>query len=190
MYYLSLHMKNRSLIKAGACIFLYALTAGCHQGNNREKYTPPAPVSKEDLREALIHQNRQLIREEMESINAYEERHGLDMDTTSTGLHYLITEKTVGRKAGLMKDITISYKAGLLDGSVCYSSDSSGLLTFTLGQSNQPSGLQEGLLLMREGEKAMMIVPSYLAYGVTGDGVCVPGSASVIFHVKLEKVTE
>jgi FKBP-type peptidyl-prolyl cis-trans isomerase FkpA len=190
MYYLNSHMQKRRLIKANILLFAWVIIAGCHQGNNREKYTPPAPASKEDLKEALIHQNRQLIREEMEHINAYEERHGLAMDTTSTGLHYLITEKTMGRKAGLMKDVTISYKAGLLDGSVCYSSDSAGLLTFTLGQSNQPSGLQEGLLLMREGEKAMMIVPSYLAYGVTGDGVCVPGSSSVIFHVKLEKVTE
>ena len=62
------------------------------------------------------------------------------------------------------------------------------LLSFILGQSNQPSGLQEGLLLMHEGEKAIMIIPSYLAYGVTGDGVCIPGSSSILYTVKLEKV--
>lgn len=169
---------------------LVLLAVACHQRENREKYAPASPVSREELKEALIHQNRQLIREEMELINAYEERLGLAMDTTSTGLHYMITERTVGKKAGLMKEVTISYTAGLLDGSRCYSSDSTGLLRFTLGQSNQPSGLQEGLLLMKEGEKAMMIVPSYLAYGVTGDGVCVPGSASVLFTVKLEKVSD
>lgn len=172
-------------------VFLSALfLMACHQNTNREKYeTTPGPQNNEELREALIHQNRQLIREEIDHIDAYADRHGLELDTTSTGLRYLFIERSAGKQAKLMSDVTISYKAELLDGKFCYASDSTGKLSFILGQSNQPSGLQEGLLLMREGEKAMMIIPSYLAYGVTGDGVCIPGSTSILYTVKLEKVT-
>ena len=100
-----------------------------------------------------------------------------------------IIEKTNGRPARLMNDVTISYKAELLDGKFCYSSDSSGVLSFTLGQSTQPSGLQEGLLKMKEGERAIMIVPSFLAYGITGDAICIPGSSSIVYQLKLEKVS-
>ena len=164
--------------------------SSCRQ-NTGNKEVPSAyqPAPKEELREALIHQNKQLIREEMELIDAYTERNGLDLDTTSTGLRIKIIEKTNGRPARLMNDVTISYKAELLDGKFCYSSDSSGVLSFTLGQSTQPSGLQEGLLKMKEGERAIMIVPSFLAYGITGDAICIPGSSSIVYQLKLEKVS-
>jgi hypothetical protein len=33
-----------------------------------------------------------------------------------------------------------------------------------------------------------MIVPSYLAYGVSGDGQCIPGSSSIFYSVKVERV--
>lgn len=151
----------------------------------------PAEKRMEEFREALISQNRQLIREEMLSISAYAIRKGMNMDSTSTGLRYLfIARNPAGKKTGLMKDVTIAYSMELLDGTPCYSSDSSGLLTFTLGQSNEPSGLQEGLLRMREGEEAVLIVPSFLAYGVTGDGNRVPGSSSIVYRLKLEKVKD
>ncbi|MBK9637662.1 MAG: FKBP-type peptidyl-prolyl cis-trans isomerase [Bacteroidetes bacterium] len=154
----------------------------------REKVNSQQPNSQ-DLKESLIQQNRQLIAEEIELIDAYVERHGLALDTTSTGLRYKIVEKTQGREVRLMKDVTISYTASLLNGDLCYSSDSSGQLSFTIGQSNQPSGLQEGILKMKEGEKAIFIVPSYLGYGITGDGICIPGSTSILYNVKLEKVS-
>lgn len=144
--------------------------------------------NRSDLKEALIRQNRQLISEEIELIDAYVDRYGLDMDTTSTGLRYKILKETNGREVRLMKDVTLSYTVSLLNGNLCYSSDSTGLMSFTIGQSNQPSGLQEGILKMREGEQAIIIVPSYLGYGITGDGICIPGSTSVVYNVKLEKV--
>ena len=155
----------------------------------REKVAPQQPNSQE-LKESLIQQNRQLIAEEIEMIDAYVERHGLKLDTTSTGLRYKILEKTEGKEVRLMKDVTLSYTASLLNGDLCYSSDTSGQLSFTIGQSNQPSGLQEGILKMREGEKAIFIVPSYLGYGITGDGICIPGSSSIFYRVKLEKVSQ
>ncbi|MBK7964225.1 MAG: FKBP-type peptidyl-prolyl cis-trans isomerase [Bacteroidetes bacterium] len=155
---------------------------------DQERSAQERPNSRE-LNDALIQQNRQLIAEEIELIDAYVDRNGLVMDTTSTGLRYKILEKTNGREVRLMKDITLSYSVSLLNGNLCYSSDSSGFLSFTIGQSNQPSGLQEGLLKMKEGELAIFIVPSYLGYGITGDGICIPGSSSILYHVKLEKVS-
>lgn len=170
------------------------LAAGCSSCNRGQQSKRAEQATHDqrshEYREALIHQNKQLILEEIDLIDAYASRYGLQFDTTSTGLRYKILEKTNGRVAGLMKDITISYTAGLLDGSQCYSSDSTGNLTFTLGQSDQPSGLQEGILKLKEGEAALLIVPSFLAYGISGDGVCIPGSSSIVYKIKLLKVSE
>jgi FKBP-type peptidyl-prolyl cis-trans isomerase len=161
----------------------------CRPSADEKEKSKPIQQNAQELKDALIEQNRQLISEEIELIDAYEARYGLALDTTSTGLRYKILEKTNGREVRLMKDVTLSYTASLLNGDLCYSSDSTGVLSFTIGQSNQPSGLQEGLLKMKEGERAIFIVPSYLAYGITGDGICIPGSTSILYNVKLEKVS-
>ncbi|MBL7924640.1 MAG: FKBP-type peptidyl-prolyl cis-trans isomerase [Bacteroidia bacterium] len=171
-----------------------AFVLGCWMACGKAKQQRVSPAnsgrSEADMREALIHQNKDLINEEIEAIQAFTDRRGWQMDTTSTGLRFSIREQTSGRPARLMKDVTISFTASLLNGTLCYSSDSSGTLTFTLGQSDLPSGLQEGILKMKEGEKALIIVPSYLAYGISGDGICIPGSSSILYEVKLEKVSE
>lgn len=160
-------------------------------GPSRDDQEKSAPINQntQEYKDALIQQNRQLIAEEIELIDAYVDRYGLDVDTTSTGLRYKILEKTNGKEVRLMKDVTLSYTVSLLNGNLCYSSDSSGFMSFTIGQSNQPSGLQEGILKMKEGERAIFIVPSYLGYGITGDGICIPGSSSILYNVKLEKVS-
>lgn len=169
-------------------ILIFFLNFSCKQGDNRQMVQKNNGVEKGNMKDALITQNRQLIFEEMELIDAFSERYHLNPDTTATGLRYKIIEPTSGKPVRLMSDVTISYTASLLNGDVCYSSDSTGMLTFTIGQSDQPSGLQEGILKMKEGEKAVLIVPSYLAYGITGDGICIPGSNSIYYELKLEKV--
>lgn len=179
-------MTRHSLLILWVALFLFV---SCRPTADEKEKSPPVQQNAKELKDALIEQNRQLISEEIELIDAYEERHGLNLDTTSTGLRYKILDKTNGREVRLMKDVTLSYTASLLNGDLCYSSDSSGVLSFTIGQSNQPSGLQEGLLKMKEGERAIFIVPSYLAYGITGDGICIPGSSSILYNVKLEKVS-
>lgn len=174
---------KKSLVLLSLTTMLMACNSGQQHRDTRSRTD-----KKKNIKDALIDQNRQLIFEELELIDAFSERYHLDFDTTSTGLRYIITEATQGVPARLMNDITISYSASLLNGDLCYSSDSTGLLNFTLGQSDQPSGLQEGILKMKEGEKAIFIVPSYLAYGISGDGICIPGSTSIFYKVKLEKV--
>jgi FKBP-type peptidyl-prolyl cis-trans isomerase len=179
-------------MKSHSAFILFLIIAFCiscnnsHEGNSNK---PKVQQNAQELKDALIAQNRQLISEEIELISAYEERYGLNMDTTSTGLRYKILKKTNGREVRLMKDVTFSYTVSLLNGDLCYSSDSSGVLKITIGQSNQPGGLQEGLLKMKEGEQAIFIVPSYLAYGITGDGICIPGSSSILYNVKIETVS-
>lgn len=175
-----------------ACLFIFCffIFQGC---NETKRPVPLNSHPEQDInktKEALVERNRLMIQEELTLINSFVERNSMKMDTTSTGLRYLITEHTTGRQARLMDRVSVSYRLGLLDGSQCYSSDSTGALIFIIGQSDEPSGLQEALLKMRVGEKATIIVPSYLAFGTTGDGYCVPGSSSVIYNIKLDKIIE
>ena len=77
----------------------------------------------------------------------------------------------------------------LLDGKVFDSSIQRGEpLEFTLGIGQVIEGWDEGLLLLNEGDKARLIIPSDLAYGSRGAGGVIPPNAVLIFDVELVKI--
>jgi FKBP-type peptidyl-prolyl cis-trans isomerase len=76
----------------------------------------------------------------------------------------------------------------LLDGTLCYSSDSLGEKTFLVEQDNVESGLHEGIQKLREGDKALFILPSHIAHGLLGDDSKIPSHSSVIYEIELLSV--
>lgn len=138
--------------------------------------------------EKMMELNKAMIASEQEDIDEYISRYQYKMEATKTGLHYLHLQKGEGKQPVMNDDVTLKYSISLLDGSYCYSSDSSGLLTFRMGQSSEPGGLQEGLLTMKEGGSALFIIPSWLAYGITGDGNKIGSNQSLVYNVSLIKV--
>lgn len=165
------------------------LAFGCQQPERTVENGRDALRDKKQ-KELLVEHNRKLIAEEMSRIDAYIQRMGWLMDTTSTGLKYMRLEPSQGRQARLMDRVAVSYTLSLLDGTLCYTSDSSGMLELIIGQSVEPAGLQQGLLQLHEGESALLVVPSYLAFGLTGDGDCIPGSSSIVYKVRLDRIIE
>ena len=110
---------------------------------------------------------------------------GWQMQTTGTGLRYMIYERGRGEKAATGKIVTLAYTVSLLDSTVCYSSEQLGHKKFRLGHNDEVRGLEEGVQLMRAGDKARMIMPPHLAHGLTGDGDCIPFRAIILYDVEL-----
>ena len=162
--------------------FLSILCFSCNHPSNQNLNSPP--VNKEKL----IDLNKQRISEENDLIDAYISRHNYEMQTTETGLRYKILKEGDGANPKWMTEVKLNYNVELLDGTYCYSSDSSGALQIQLGKSDEPTGLQEGILKMKEGGTALLIVPSYLAFGLTGDGDKIPGGQSLVYHIELMEV--
>ena len=50
------------------------------------------------------------------------------------------------------------------------------------------SGWDEGVALLKEGDKARLVIPSDLGYGARGAGGVIPPHATLIFDVELVKV--
>jgi len=90
--------------------------------------------------------------------------------------------------AGNEDVVKINYKVSLLDGTIVYSSDSTGAMQFKLGKSDVAGGLQEGVKLLHEGDKAIFILPAHLAYGLTGDGDRIKHYATLVIDVELLKI--
>ena len=136
----------------------------------------------------MVRVNKSQTYSEQNQIEEFISRYNYKMDTTGTGLRYLIYKKANGKTPDRHSIVVINYEVKLLDGTICYNSDSTGDLEFEIGKTDLPVGLQEGLQLMNIGEKAIFISPSKLGYGLTGDGDMIPPNAVLVYNVELKKI--
>ncbi|HEX8329542.1 MAG TPA: FKBP-type peptidyl-prolyl cis-trans isomerase [Hymenobacter sp.] len=60
-------------------------------------------------------------------------------------------------------------------------------VTFTAGSGNI-AGFNEGLLLTRQGDRKLLLIPSRLAYGTTGQQGSIPPDAALLFEVEILEV--
>lgn len=108
---------------------------------------------------------------------------------TQSGLRYQLLQKGNGTKAEKGKTVSVHYKGQLVDGTVFDSSYKRNQpIDFTLGVGQVIPGWDEGIQLLKIGDKARFVIPSNLAYGSAGAGGEIPPEATLIFDVELMDV--
>ncbi len=170
-------------------ITIYFLIFGCilFSCDNTKDNKPEKKYIKN--KESLVNINKYLVEKDKEAIENYIKRHKWEMEMTEAGLWYMIYKKGKGEKAENGKFATISYEISLLDGTICYYSDSISPKTFIIGQGGVESGLELGILLMHEGDKAKLILPPHLAHGLLGDEDKIPPRSTIIYDIELLKIS-
>jgi FKBP-type peptidyl-prolyl cis-trans isomerase len=151
----------------------------CASHDGTEKESHPSPGAD------LVKVNKYLVKKDQTTIANYIARRGWKMQQTQTGLWYMIFQHGEGTKARKGQNISLAYKEYLLDGTLCYSSDSLGIKNFCIGKGNVESGLEEGVLFLREGDKARFILPPHLAFGLLGDEKKIPARAIIIYEMEV-----
>jgi FKBP-type peptidyl-prolyl cis-trans isomerase FkpA len=129
--------------------------------------------------------NKYLTTLDAERIENYYKRRNWEMKVTETGMWYQIYQKGNGSKAKEGQIAVLNYRISLLDGTLCYSSDSTGAKEFAIGHGGVESGLEEGILLLRIGDKARFILPPYKAHGLIGDMDKIPARSIIIYELEL-----
>lgn len=110
-------------------------------------------------------------------------------DETPSGLRYKILQEGEGKKATKGATVSVHYKGQLLDGTVFDSSyKRKQPIDFSIGVGQVIPGWDEGIQLLKVGDKARFVIPSNLAYGESGAGGVIPPSATLIFDVELMSV--
>jgi len=168
-----------------ALLFLCCALSACTACSDQSRTVEPKGKSPQQLaRENDFERNRNRVRAESERIEAYIERKGWDMQATQTGLRYQVyqagPEGPVGSKGDV---ISLAYDIVLMDGTKCYSATADDPRKFTVGFDHVESGIHEVVTYLRAGDKARVILPSHLAFGLTGDNDKIPPMASVVYHL-------
>lgn len=111
------------------------------------------------------------------------------MQVTPSGLYYKITKTTSGVSPKAGEEVAVHYAGKLVDGTEFDSSFKRNQpIEIPIGVGQVIKGWDEGILLMKEGETARLLIPSELGYGARGAGGVIPPNAWLIFDVELVKV--
>lgn len=179
-----MEIKNHIFIK----ILLLTLSFGFHScvGNGQKKVEKGHSLTLEET----IAMNKKQVQGEQYVIKEFLEKNNIEMQSTGTGLWYVITKNGDGQPVVKDKVITMNYEVMLMDSTICYSSKESGPKVFLVGRGGVESGLEEGVLLLREGDEATFILPSHLAHGLIGDDVNIPPRAIIQYKIEVLEVKD
>ena len=113
--------------------------------------------------------------------------HTVGFTQTESGLYYMMIQKGKGEvQPNKGQGVSVHYKGTLLDGKVFDSSyNRNQPLDFQVGVGQVIPGWDEGIMLLKVGDKARFVIPSDLAYGAAGAGGVIPPNAALIFDVEL-----
>ena len=118
------------------------------------------------------------------------DKESVGFQQTDSGLRYQIIQEGAGQQVANGQTVSVHYKGQLLDGTVFDSSyKRQQPIDFVLGQGQVIPGWDEGVSLLKVGDKARFVIPSDLAYGSRGAGGVVPPDAALIFDVELVAVS-
>ncbi|MCC3160339.1 FKBP-type peptidyl-prolyl cis-trans isomerase [Hymenobacter sp. 15J16-1T3B] len=119
-------------------------------------------------------------------IQEYLQQNNLQAQKTASGLYYIVTEPGSGAKPTKGQTVSVHYRGTLLSGKEFDSSFKRGQpIDFPIGVGQVIPGWDEGIPLLSKGAKAVLLIPSGLAYGARGAGADIPPHAVLRFDVEL-----
>jgi len=170
---------------------LVLVLVSCSSKKEEEGMQDLTPNQYREMKKDLMEANKQWHEQEMMDIDAYIQRHGWKVNTTGSGLKYVIYKKadTLLPKARPGDIAVINYSISLLNDSTCYASEGEPD-EFVVNMDNVESGLHEGITYLRKGEKAKIIFASNLAFGLVGDMEKIPPQSPLVYDVELVDILD
>ncbi len=174
------------------------LAAGCaimHEGDLAQ-FVMPASLAFNRVPEAVSEDALVIYRVEIITVNAGPEAletppfrlpTSEELVSTGTGLQYLTLREGTGAAPSSADHVTVHYAGWLTDGTLFDASYPRGQ-TVSFPLNGVIKGWTEGLQLMKEGGETIFVIPSDLGYGTRGSPPVIPGDATLVFHVALEKI--
>ena len=146
---------------------------------------PQVPANKlpeDSFSKELMELNREFAELEDSEINHYIDSLNLDMQKTSTGLRYRIVKNGDGNFPQKGDKVIFEYAIRLLDNTKCVEST---MKTIVLGKGAIENGIEEAIKLLKVCGKGEFIIPSHLAFGMSGYDNCVPAWTPIFCEISL-----
>lgn len=163
-----------------ACVFVLS----CQEKNvtnESEKVYNKAKIDQQ-----FIKANQLVIIKENDEMDYFQKSHKFPFIKTKSGIRYYVYKPSLKGDSIKTGDVlSINYKLSLLDGTLCYSSDSTGIKQFKVGMQDVENGLHKAVLNLKIGDKALILIPSHLAHGLLGDNKNIPPQVPILYDIEI-----
>ena len=164
--------------------------SSCHRQNATGSVVVSSDAEKKEKTDPYVEGNKNIMRRENEEIQMFLKRYEWDMRRTATGLYIEVLNPGNGELYKENDPVTLEYRTFLLSGEMIYCSDSLGKKHFVVNRSEEIDALHEAVQLLRPGAKARLVIPSYLAYGVAGDGDRIQGLQPIMMEITISETAD
>ena len=121
-----------------------------------------------------------------QQLTEYLEKNKITAEPTPSGLYYVMTQEGNGEKPEVGQMVQVHYTGKLLDGTLFDSSIERGEpISIPIGVGQVIPGWDEGIMMMSKGEKGVLYIPYYLAYGDRQAGEKITPFSNLMFEVEL-----
>ena len=150
-----------------------------------QEYHQPGP---DPVSEQFVKANKYMQRRHQDHISAFVDRVGWEATTTETGLWIIVEETGTGPGIRENDRVTYSFSSFLLDGTPCYEAGDDRPKQIVVGKGGIEAGVEEGLLQLRNGSRAVFLIPPHLGHGNFGDRDKIPGNSVLIYRIDIKDV--
>lgn len=161
---------------------------GCSNDTTQDSVDPFKGLSVNERKKAMEGALKRSSRKEQLQIESYLKRHEINAEKSGTGVHYLVYKKGEGASIKEGMFVSVSYDITNLKGDTLYSVLKSKPEEFQVEQSEKESGLHEVIKKMKDGDHAIVVIPSYRAHGISGDEDKIPPLTSVVYNLHIQAV--
>ena len=107
------------------------------------------------------------------------------LTTTASGLKYMVLQQGDGQPLQKGTKVNVHYYGTLTNGNMFDNSFGRGQpFNFPLGAGRVIKGWDEGVALLKGGDRAVFFIPSELGYGKAGSGQKIPADSELVFYIE------
>ncbi|WP_417612997.1 FKBP-type peptidyl-prolyl cis-trans isomerase [Owenweeksia hongkongensis] len=162
-----------------------AISCQCSSKQSKGEDHEQRPMTEDEQVEV----QRDFLRKERESIDAYIKDRNLKVERTGLGMYYTILVDSSAIEMVETEDIVeYEYDISMLNGSLLFTSRQLGNGHIKIDKQDAEIGLHESLKKLGLGDKGLFILPSHLAFGVAGDQDRVPPKTALVYELKVVKI--
>jgi len=153
-----------------------------------KKYQAPIQNIQDNTSDSFfVDLNKTIIQKEEQLIDSIINASNVSFFRDTTGIRLFMTDPICALNCPVDGDyVLLGYNCVILNEIDNILDDSLlDTLSFKIGYSKQMKGLNYAIKLLNIGDKAKIIIPSYLGFGMSGYGKTVPPYSTLLLNVKL-----
>lgn len=134
-----------------------------------------------------MNKQEKIHQQECAQIERYIEFNKFDAQIYNSGLAVITQTKGTGKTIAKGNKVNVFYTGTLLSNGECFDSNvMEEPFTFTIGKGEVIKGWEEGIIGLTVGTKALLLIPSNMAYGSRGAMPDIPPFSTLVFEIEIK----